>query len=187
MDFWRGYWWRPTSRRRCSRGRIGSTAPSTLRTTQRGPIRVEPYEPGRYFVRRADPAKLKPARRGPPVQYDWDEGFQFMRRELDKRGDPVDPINAVKGWRSEADVARLVAAHVAIGRQQPDLKHTERTIRPKLKEWRASKRSVIKYAPLRSIARLQPPEHLENSASTKVGQCWPAEQKVGADPRSPRP
>ena len=100
-------------------------------------VRVEPYEPGRYFVRRADPAKLKPARRGPPVQYDWDEGFQFMRRELDKRGDPVDPINAVKGWRSEADVARLVAAHVAIGRQQPDLKHTERTIRPKLKEWRA--------------------------------------------------
>jgi hypothetical protein len=74
---------------------------------------------------------------GRPEQYDWDEGFQFMRAELDKRGDPRNPINAVKGWRSAADVARLVAAHIAIGDQQPDFKHTARVIRLELQKWRA--------------------------------------------------
>jgi hypothetical protein len=93
----------------------------------------EPAPPSRQV----EPEPPQPARRGPPEKYDWDEGFQFMRSELDKRGDPKKPINAVKGWRSDADVARLVAAHIAIGDQQPDHKHTARVIRPKLKEWRA--------------------------------------------------
>jgi hypothetical protein len=84
-----------------------------------------------------EPESGTPARRGPPERYDWDEGFQFMRQELDTRGDPANPINAEEGWRSDADVARLVAAHIAIGDQQPDLKHTARTIRPQLAEWRA--------------------------------------------------
>jgi hypothetical protein len=75
---------------------------------------------------------------GPPEQYDWDEGFQFMRQELDKRGDPKDPLNErPKGWRADADVARAVAAHIAIDGQEPDFKHTGRVIRPKLKAWRA--------------------------------------------------
>src|SRR5262245_16899269 len=84
----------------------------------------------------------EPARRGPPEQYDWDEGFQFMRRELDKRGDPKNPINAVEGWRSDADVARLVAFHIALpGGREPDPKHTARVIRSELKKWRAEQRS----------------------------------------------
>jgi hypothetical protein len=128
-------------------------------------VSVEPYEAGYYFVRRTDlaeltsparepaaraeelrpeptspvepePAEPEPARRGSPAKYDWGEGFLFMRQELDRRGDPLDPLNAVDGWRSDADVARVVAAHIAIG-GGPDLKHTERVIRPELKKWRA--------------------------------------------------
>ena len=60
-----------------------------------------------------------------------------MRQELDTRGDPANPINAVEGWRSDADVARLVAAHIAIDDRPPDLKHTARTIRRELEKWRA--------------------------------------------------
>jgi hypothetical protein len=109
-------------------------------------VRVEPYEAGYYFVWRADFAKLtspasEPAARaggrGSPATYDWDEGRLFMRQELGGRGDPLDPLNAVDGWRSDADVARAVAAHIAIGDRQPDLKHTARVIRPELKRWRA--------------------------------------------------
>jgi hypothetical protein len=83
------------------------------------------------------PAPAKPGgQRGPPVRYDWDEGFQFMRQELGKRGDPRDPLNKVDGWRVDADVARLVAAHLARDGREPDQKHVERVIRPELETWR---------------------------------------------------
>jgi hypothetical protein len=116
--------------------------PATLTTTPVTPATPadrQLYAEGKLEpAARAEESMPEPARRGHPKEYDWDEGLQFMRRELDERGDPKNPINAVEGWRSDADVARLVAAHVALpdGRQ-PDPKHTARVIRPELQKWRA--------------------------------------------------
>jgi hypothetical protein len=82
-------------------------------------------------------------RRGPPHQYDWDEGFQFMRRELGQRGDPLLPENAVAGWRSDADVVRAVVAHIALPGEkpddpprEPDFRHARKRVDPELKKWR---------------------------------------------------
>ena len=97
-------------------------------------IGPEPVSPSPQGESESPPVKL---RRGPSEQYDWDEGFRCMRMALDRRGDPLAPENADKGWCSDADVARLVAASVATGGQQPDPKHTERRVRRELKKWRA--------------------------------------------------
>jgi hypothetical protein len=83
-------------------------------------------------------------RRGPPHQYDWDEGFQFMRQQLDRRGDPLLPDNAEAGWRSDADVVRAVADHIALPGEepedpprQPDFRHAKRRVGPELEKWRS--------------------------------------------------
>jgi hypothetical protein len=105
-------------------------------------IDLEPPPPSPQVELEPPPPARRGGRPGRPEQYDWDEGFQFMRRELDKRGDPLDPTNAVEKWRTDFDVAKLVAAHIAIGDRksepkEPDLKHTARRIRPELEKWRA--------------------------------------------------
>jgi len=110
-------------------------APGSEPAARAEELSPDPAAPPPRAEQKSPPAE--PIRRGSPEQYDWEEGFLFMHQELNKRGDPKNPINAVDGWRSDADVARLVAAHVAIDGRQPDLKHTARVIRRRLKEWRA--------------------------------------------------
>lgn len=82
-------------------------------------------------------AKVAASRRGRPDRYDWDEGFQYMHKLLGERGDPMKPGNAMPNWRSEADISRAVAAHIAEPNgQEPDHKHVMRCIAPELKKWR---------------------------------------------------
>ena len=73
---------------------------------------------------------------GAPVIYDWDEGFQFMIKELTQRGDPLKE-NATPGWKSDADVGRAVAAHLLLkDGAEPDHKHVMKRIKPELIKWR---------------------------------------------------
>jgi hypothetical protein len=81
---------------------------------------------------------------GAPERYDWDEGFRHMRELLDERGDPRKPEDATDGWRSDADVGRAVASHLAVpvpgdAPREPDFRHTMRRIRPELQRWRAER------------------------------------------------
>jgi hypothetical protein len=116
-------------------------APAVEPTPPAEPRQPAPV-PSSPQVEPKSPLEAEPIRRGHPEEYDWGEGIQFMRRELDKRGDPRNPINAVEGWRSDADVARSVAAHIALPNgRAPDFKHTARIIRPELKRWRAEQQS----------------------------------------------
>jgi hypothetical protein len=79
------------------------------------------------------------SRRGAPTLYDWEEDFLFLRKILapEKQGDPLDPEFAKDGWRSDADVGRAVAEHIAVDGREPDLKHVMRKIGPELEKWRS--------------------------------------------------
>ena len=105
---------------------VPAAAPSSMPEPASPSPQVEP-----------EPPPVKPTRRGPPERYDWDEGFQFMRRELDNRGDPLAPENAVEGWRSDADVARLVAAHIATGEPTARSQTHRANYSSELQKWRA--------------------------------------------------
>lgn len=63
----------------------------------------------------AQPADVRivASRRGRAPIYDWDDAMNFATGELEKRGDFVDPQNAVDGWRSQADLMRLVITYMA--------------------------------------------------------------------------
>jgi hypothetical protein len=56
----------------------------------------------------AENARIAPARKGRKPMYDWEDAMNFAKREFENRGDYNDPQNAVDGWRSQADLARLV-------------------------------------------------------------------------------
>jgi hypothetical protein len=86
---------------------------------------------------------------GHPDEYDWDEGFQFMCRELDRRGDPLLPENAVAGWRSEADVVRAVIAHITLPGEkpgdpprEPEFRNARRRVASELEKWRSEQRQA---------------------------------------------
>ena len=57
-------------------------------------------------------APIVPARKGRKPMYDWEDTMNFAKGEFEKRGDYNDPQNAVDGWRSQADLARLVLDYV---------------------------------------------------------------------------
>ena len=44
--------------------------------------------------------------------YDWEDAMNFAKGEFENRGDYNDPQNAVDGWRSQADWARLVLKYM---------------------------------------------------------------------------
>jgi hypothetical protein len=56
----------------------------------------------------AENARIVPARKGRKPMYDWEDAMNFAKMEFEKRGDYNDPQNAADGWRSQADLARLV-------------------------------------------------------------------------------
>jgi hypothetical protein len=74
------------------------------------------------------------SRAGAPEQHDWDEGEQFVMRELKTRGNPLDKNNQTKGWKTISDVARLVIDHLEEYSEDgvgPDLS----TTRSKVSDW----------------------------------------------------
>ena len=60
----------------------------------------------------AENARTVPARKGRKPMYDWEDAMNFAKREFENRGDYDDPQNAVDGWRSQADWARLVSNYM---------------------------------------------------------------------------
>ena len=54
-----------------------------------------------------------PRRSGRPREHDWGEGKLFGEELLKTQGDPTRPENQVEGWRSQADLARAIMAHMA--------------------------------------------------------------------------
>ena len=54
-----------------------------------------------------------PARKGRAPIYDWEDAMNFAKGEFERRGDYNDPQNAEDGWRSQADLARLVLTYMA--------------------------------------------------------------------------
>ena len=60
----------------------------------------------------AENARIVPARKGRKPMYDWEDAMNFAKREFENRGDYNDPQNAVDGWRSQADWARLVSSYM---------------------------------------------------------------------------
>jgi hypothetical protein len=61
----------------------------------------------------AENAQIVPARKGSPPIYDWEDAMNFAEGEFKRRGDYNDLQNAEDGWRSQADLARLVADYMA--------------------------------------------------------------------------
>ena len=54
-----------------------------------------------------------PRRSGRPREHDWGEGKLFGEELLKTQGDPTRPENQIEGWRSQADLARAIMAHMA--------------------------------------------------------------------------
>jgi hypothetical protein len=61
----------------------------------------------------AAPPRIVPARKGRPPEYDWDDGMNYAKGEFERRGNYSDPQNAEEGWRSQADLMRLVQSYMA--------------------------------------------------------------------------
>ncbi|MET4242723.1 hypothetical protein [Bradyrhizobium sp. RT10b] len=58
-------------------------------------------------------ASGRPVQRvGSPELYDWDDIEQFIRREIDKRGDFAKPENRQKGWRSQNDLIEVITDYL---------------------------------------------------------------------------
>ena len=74
------------------------------------------------------------SRAGAREKWDWDEGRLFAMRVLEQKGNPRDKNNQTEKWKSDADLARLVADHLAALSKDgsaPD----ERTVRAKASVW----------------------------------------------------
>lgn len=64
-------------------------------------------------VRFYRPEPVTAARRGAgrPAEIDWIEADEAAAKLLNERGDPTDPKDKTKGWRSKSDLARAVLDH----------------------------------------------------------------------------
>lgn len=65
---------------------------------------------------------------GHPEEYDWDEAEAFAMDLLQKNGDPTDPKNKKKGWRSGGDIEDAVIVHLErkLGKDKGPSKSTVR-------------------------------------------------------------
>jgi hypothetical protein len=87
---------------------------------------------------------VKP-KRGNPGKHDWIEGKAFAHCVMDERGDPTDPDDQVRGWKTVSDLARLIAAHLSKGNpdQEPDLGLTCEKAKTFIDSWRAKQHELI--------------------------------------------
>ena len=67
----------------------------------------------KLWPKSSENAQIAPARKGRVPLYDWEDAMNFAKGEFESRGDFNDPLNAEDGWRSQADLARLVISYMA--------------------------------------------------------------------------
>jgi hypothetical protein len=65
------------------------------------------------------PAIKRRGKAGRKPKFDWGEVTLFVQRELNRKGDFGDPENAVDGWRSQADLEKLVGDHIKKFEKKP--------------------------------------------------------------------
>jgi hypothetical protein len=53
------------------------------------------------------------SRVGRPPKHDWEEGLLFAEKLFTERGDFADSQNQMAGWKTEADFARAIIAHMS--------------------------------------------------------------------------
>jgi hypothetical protein len=86
--------------------------------------------------------RIAAPRKGRAPIYDWDDAMEFAKKELGERGDFNQPENAVDGWRSQADLMRLVIGYVAKlndGNEPPE-STVKFHLRTTIAQWRASRK-----------------------------------------------
>jgi hypothetical protein len=105
--------------------------------------RVRSSEPCRIYGVRENLDRflgVERPRAGAKEQYDWPDAGMFMRKLLDERGDPLDPVKAYDSWRADRDVGIAVQAYMLKREgKEPDISTVMKRIRPELKTWRAEK------------------------------------------------
>jgi hypothetical protein len=87
---------------------------------------------------------LKP-KRGRPFEYDWIEGEAFAHHVMDRRGDPTNPNDQADEWKTESDLARLIAKHLSKdgADNEPDFGLTRKKAKEFIESWRARQRELI--------------------------------------------
>jgi hypothetical protein len=122
---------------------------------QNAPEQPETPEPSPQVDPTPSPAEtpIQPRRRGAREQFAWDLAVGHLRGILEVRGDPLNPIEAGDGWRSEADAGRQVQDYMrkqlveqweweqkkglnTEPKKEPDFSTVMRHVRPELKRWR---------------------------------------------------
>lgn len=73
-------------------------------------------------------------RRGAPEILDWEEIRLFSFKQLDDKGDFALEKNRVKGWRTSADLYRLIGDHM--GDECPSLSSLKERVPDFVEEWR---------------------------------------------------
>jgi hypothetical protein len=115
---------------------------------QGAPLPSFPYGVAEYLKHlRFSRIELKgPARAGAgrPEEYDWEDAKLKFLQLIEERGDPEDPAERGKGWRSMTDVSKAILEYMEkraekTGTQAPDLSTIRRRVSPWLTEWRAQK------------------------------------------------
>jgi hypothetical protein len=81
---------------------------------------------------------------GRPDEYDWEDAKLYFLHLVKERGDPEDPAEQDKGWRSKTDVSKTILGYMEkraekAGTGAPDLSTIRRRVSPWLTEWRAQK------------------------------------------------
>jgi hypothetical protein len=89
----------------------------------------------------SDGAAANQGRRGRPEQFDWDAAHDFAKSEFFARGDFARPECATDGWRSQADLEKLLLTrleHDAVkeGKSGPVMSTVRRHITSWLPKWR---------------------------------------------------
>jgi hypothetical protein len=91
---------------------------------------------------RPESVRIVASRKGRAPTYDWSDAMEFAVKQLDERGDFSRPEHAQAGWRSQADLMRLVIDYMTKfndGNEPP-----ESTVKYHLKttiaEWRLSRK-----------------------------------------------
>ena len=86
--------------------------------------------------------RISAPRKGRARKYDWDDAMEFAKKKLGERGDFNQPENAVDGWRSQADLMRLVIGYMAElndGNEPPE-STVKFHLRTTIAQWRASRK-----------------------------------------------
>lgn len=78
-------------------------------------------------------------RKGRAPTYDWSDAMEFAVKQLENRGDFLDAQNAIPGWRSQADLMRLVITYMAKFNDgnEPAESNVRKHLTTTIAEWRS--------------------------------------------------